>query len=147
MFYVLYISSDSTLGKIKSFLSKVLPGSELRSESDSELVICDDSFTLRVTTGGNNILFAREDYGCEFNYCLWFEIITDNTQWANKLIVITDKILSQLSNELVLESNGEKPFVYQDSSGVYVDSNLGGNESFPFNLISTDWEERELSRE
>jgi hypothetical protein len=147
MFYVLYISSDSTLGEIKSFLSKVLPGSELRSESDSELVICDDSFTLRVTTGGNNILFAREDYSCEFNYCLWFEIITDNTQWANKLIVITDKILSQLSNELVLESNGEKPFVFQDSSGVFVDSNLGGNESFPFNLISTDWEERELSRE
>jgi hypothetical protein len=147
MFYVLYVSTDRTLSKVKEFLSTALLGSKLSSESDSELVFCDDSFTLRVTTGGNNIAFAREDYGCEFNYCLWFEIIPDNSQWANKLIVITDKLMNQLSGELVLESNGEKPFIYQDSSGVFIDSNLGGNESFPFSLISKDWEEKELNRE
>ncbi|MDD1796270.1 hypothetical protein LRP50_24425 [Enterovibrio sp. ZSDZ42] len=147
MFYVLYFSTESRLDEVKEFLSKTLPDSKLSSESGSELSICDDSFTLRVTTDGHNLSFAREDYGCDFNYCFWFEIFTNNIKWSTKLIVITNNLLTNIANELVLESNGEKPFIFHDSSGVFIDPNLGGKESFPFGLISKEWKEKKLSRE
>ena len=147
MFYVMYIFSENKMADIKAFFQTSLPDSEVGSESDSELVLCDDSFTLKVTTTGNNILFASEDYKCEFNYCLWFELILDGNQWASKLMILTDKLLGQISKNLVLESNGEKPVVLQDSRGLFIDSNLGGEEPLPFDLISFACEERELIRE
>jgi len=147
MFYVIYFSTEKNFHDIKKAIEEVLPQSTVSLESDLELIVVDDSFTLRVTNSGNNILFASEDYGCSFNYCFWFEIILSCQNWSSSLMEVTNKVLSFLSKELVLESNGERPFVFQDSSGVYIDSKFVEDEAFDFELICLDWKEKQLTRE
>ena len=147
MFYVMYFSSASTLDQVERIVLKGSPRRETSFKSNSDVVICDDSFTIKITTEGNHILFAREDYGYRFNYCFWFDVITGHDLWAIALMDITDLILRNLSTELVLESNGEKPFIIQDSTGLFVDPDLAGLEQFPFDRILLKMEKKVLMRQ
>lgn len=147
MFYVMYVSSTKSFIETKQFTIKSLQNATLNEDTELELVLSDDPFTLRVTHKGNNLQFASEDYGHTFHYCFWFDIINGFEAWSEELIRFVNSIMLNIADICVLESNGEKPFIYKTDEGLFLDRDLGGSKEFPYELLTQSWEDRKLERE
>lgn len=141
MFYTLYLEYETSFRNLKNLIiDSNIRGSEVISQSEKDIVIVADAFTLRVEAGGHNAAFAAEDYSLEFNICFWLDINSSETSWAKDLMNFVNQLMRTTRGDLVLESNGDKPIVLRREEKVYVDCNFG-NRSFPFDLLSMKYEE------
>lgn len=146
MFFILYFATGTTFNEIKKYLAESIQGATLTSNTDDELVLTHDSFTLRLTHNGNSIQFASEDYELALEFCLWIDVISSSKSWADDLIELSNKILNEYEGNLILESNGEKPMLIRNSTGLFVDKKLRSEDKFPLNLLTMNYEDKDLVR-
>lgn len=147
MFYVMYISDSRSLDQLGNIFKRLLQENmSVISESEKEIIISTDGFTLRITVGGDNVVFASEDYLLKFDCCCWFDIVNSYSFWAEELMQFTSGVLNSLSGNVVLEANGDNPILLREKGMVYIDKNIG-NGSFPFDFLNVTYVERSLIRE
>jgi len=147
MFFVMYISSQESLEKLVSILKTYFQGESINlKDKDHELIISTAGFTLWVSSGGNKVKFASEDYATQFEFCLWFDIVTSCSDWADRLMKFSNSVLLELESDLVLESYGEKPMLLRKAGRLYVDRNLG-DANYPFEHLEVEFEKTVLRRE
>lgn len=143
----MYISDSHSLSQLGSIFKRLLQENmDVLEESDKEIVLSTDAFTLRITVGGNNVVFASEDYLLKFDCCCWFDIINSYSFWAKELMQFTNGVLNSLTGNVVLEANGDTPILLRESGVVYIDRRIG-NGSFPFDFIKINYLEKPLVRE
>ena len=131
----MYFSSKSSFSDIsKMCLTFFCNESDIHKKSSKSLVLCRESFTLNITTGGQGVKFASEDYGSQYQHCCWFEIISSHPNWAEELMNFVNFMLAKNGGDCVLQSNGERPVMLKKSGKVYIDNSIGDG-SFPFHLI------------
>lgn len=146
MFYILYFQYTGKLEALKQLLSNLFTSDTEMKLSNNELLIITDWATLRFSNHGPRIDFAKEDYGLPFSICAWIDITSNNEIWSSELLKLTDNLLNLFAGACILEANGEKPILLRNQSGLFVDRNLGGSESMPFELLKDSWTEITLER-
>ncbi|MGM1046307.1 hypothetical protein SAMN05661091_5499 [Paenibacillus uliginis N3/975] len=151
MFYILYIGTDYAFDELKKMLEDHLvhtveDGEILRTSSE-ELVISWDWATLSIKEGGQGLRFTSEDYEMELRYSFWFEILSENADWAERLMSFTGHMLSQFKGDCVLESNGDTPILIRRNNRIVVDDKkLKGTRRFPFHALNQNFVEGDIER-
>ena len=145
MFYTSYLSSHLAFEELAAIVQAPFRDHGIKTQNtDNDFSISSPGFTLRLTKGGNNVVFANEDYATSFDYCLWFEIINSYKDWADDLMLFTNYLLEHLDGDYVLETNGDKPILLRQTGELYIDRNIGDG-SFPFHLINLPYSEKSLA--
>lgn len=151
MFYVFYMGIDRAFEEIKRVIEDQIlkepvgEGGEVLRNTAEEFVVSFDWATLRIKEGGPGLAFASEDYGMELRYSFWFDILSEEPDWAERLMSFTGAILGRFEGDGVLESNGDTPILKRRSSSIVVDDKkLKGRECFPFHALNHPYVEGDI---
>ncbi|KKO55200.1 SitI3 family protein [Paenibacillus sp. DMB20] len=151
MFYIFYMGIDCAFEEIKRVIEERIltepagEGGEVLRNTAEEFVVSFDWATLRIKEGGHRLVFASEDYGMELRYSFWFDILSDQSDWAERLMSFTGAILGRFEGDGVLESNGDTAILTRRTSAIVVDDKkLKGRESFPFHALNQPYVEGDI---
>ncbi len=158
MFYVFYLASNNrnSFTQIKKTVIDITPtvsqdiskGSpQIVEDTDDQLRIWCDFFSLVVKNGGQSVRFRSEDYGMNFRYQFWFDVYTVNPNWLEGMLCFIGNIMKMYDGDCVLESNGDTPIAMRkDNSIIIDDKNLNGMQSFPFFKLGIECQQGDLKQ-
>ncbi|WP_139025311.1 hypothetical protein [Acetonema longum] len=142
----MYVGTECSFDEFKETIQKNwLNSGDLLRESDQELAISCDSFTIKAKKGGQEIVFAKEDYCLELNYQCWFDVYHAHSNWLNDLMRFVGKLLRNLEGDAVLLSNGDKPILMRKENKVIVaDEKINHTKKFPFHELGLSYQAGKL---
>ncbi len=80
-------------------------------------------------------------------FSLWFDILPNQPDWAEKLMAFTGRLLSRIGGDCILESNGDTPILTRTGSRIVVDDKkLKGTAKFPFHALKLSFVEGDLEK-
>lgn len=146
MIYVLYVGTELSFDEFKEAIKKKwFETGELLRESSQELAIAFDSFTIKAKRGGQEIVFANEDYCLELKYQCWFDVYHTHSNWLNDLISFVGKLIGNIEGDAILLSNGDKPILIRKENKITVAGDkINGSRRFPFHELGLSYQEGKL---
>lgn len=148
MFYNLYLGTGSSFEELSATLVTLHAGDgDVIRNTAEELVISFDWATMTAKEGGQGLIFKSEDYGMPLRFSLWFDILPNQPDWAEKLMTFTGRLLSRIGGDCILESNGDTPILTRTGSRIVVDDKkLKGTAKFPFHALKLSFVEGDLEK-
>lgn len=148
MFYNLYLGTGLSFEELGATVVALLPGEgEVIRHTADELVVSFDWATMTVQEGGQGLVFKSEDYGFPLRFSLWFDVLPDQPDWAERLMAFTGRLLSRIGGDCILESNGDTPILTRTGSRIVVDDKkMKGTAKFPFHALKLSYIEGDLEK-
>ena len=73
-FHKLYLGNDCDFNELKKACLEYMPKSKSKvTESDNQLSISSEAFTIFLKEGGNSVKFRSEDYNLNLNYDFYID--------------------------------------------------------------------------
>lgn len=139
MFCSFYFGGNSEFSEFKKAIIRIFQGVEI-IDTDDNLTICSNGFTLSIKEGGHGVVFASEDHSIELKFDFYIDIIVSYTNWARELMDFIGKLLNSMNGDCILELN-DKPILLRKDNVVIVDEKkLSGAEGFPFHGLGIDYQ-------
>ncbi|GAA0404314.1 hypothetical protein [Paenibacillus motobuensis] len=139
MFCNFYFGGYSDFSEVKFSVTRLLQDVEI-TETDDNLTVSSDGFTLSINEGGHSAMFASEDYDIELKFSCYIDIIVSHTNWAYELMVFIGKLLNNMDGDCILELN-DKPILLRKNNVITVDDKkLSGAVEFPFYGLGLDYQ-------
>lgn len=146
-FHKLYLGNDCDFNELKKVCIEYMSQSNSKvTESDNQLSISSEGFTIFLKEGGNSVKFRSEDYDLSLNYDFYIDINGMYSNWAIELMEFIGKILNNFQGDFVLEANADFPYIMRKKqNGVIIvdDTNL---ESFPFDSLGVEFKKDKLEQ-
>lgn len=144
MFCSFYFGGSSEFSEFKKTIIRLLQGGEIVDTDDNLTVSCD-GFTLSIKEGGHGVRFASEDHSMELKYNVYIDVIVSYTNWAHELMAFIGALLRSMDGDCILELN-DKPILSRKDNVVTVDENkLSGAKGFPFQNLSMDYQTGDIA--
>lgn len=146
MFYIFYIESKYNFQELKNIIVKILnkkPYGEIYIIEDTgcELEIVCDYFILSIDNNSESIKNTSEDYKIDLGYRFWIDMYTSQNDIVEKLMAFIGACISRIGGQSILLSNGDIPIlIIQDKKIIVDDTNLNGEENFPFENLGIPFE-------
>jgi hypothetical protein len=139
MFCSFYFGGSSEFSEFKQTIIRLLQGGEIVDTDDNLTVSCD-GFTLSIKEGGHGVRFASEDHGIELKFNVYIDVIVSYTNWAQELMAFIGELLCSMDGDCILELN-DKPILLRKDHVVTVDEKkLSGEKGFPFGALGIDYQ-------
>lgn len=139
MFCSFYFGGSSDFSEFKKTIISLLQGVEI-IETDDNLTLSSNGFTLSIKEGGHRVEFASEDHGIVLKFDFYIDIIVSYSNWAYELMVFIGKLLNSMNGDCIFELN-DKPILLRKDNVVTVDEKkLSGAEGFPFHGLGLDYQ-------
>lgn len=109
MFCSFYFGGNSEFSEFKKTIIRLLQGDEIL-DTDDNLTVSSDGFTLSIKEDGHGVVFASEDHGIELKFDFYIDIIVSYANWARELMIFIGKLLNSMNGDCILELN-DKPIL------------------------------------
>lgn len=147
MFYTLYLKSEKDFSDFKKHsyeeLKSLTRSIDIHENSEHQLVMECDAFSVRITNKSQAIQVIGEDYGLELRYLLWFELYySDEQSTDQRMMKLVGKIIDKNSGPCIMLLNGDIHILKCERDRVVV----AGNRKFsaPFHCMDIEYTTGEL---
>lgn len=131
MFCNFYFGGYSNFSELKISVTRLYQDVDI-TETDDNLTISSDGFTLSIKEGGHGVMFASEDYDIELKFSCYIDIIVSHTNWAYELMVFIGTLLNEIDGDCILELNDKSILLRKNNVITVDDKKLNGTVDFPF---------------
>ncbi len=152
MFYTLYLGLEIGFLEIKQLLIEIfrfkqIEGMDIYKDTDKELSISCNWFSMKLNMRSRSITFLGEDYNMDLKCQIWFELLSSVEGASEMMMYVIGRILEQTQGDAILLSNGDTPILERRNGFVTVDdTKLGGQKRFPFDKLEIEYDEGELKQ-
>lgn len=136
VFHKMYLGNDCDFNQLKKSVIDFVSENDVRIvDTNNELIIASEGFTMFIKEGGNSVAFRSEDYRLNFKFDFYIDINNSYANWAVELMEFAGKLLKSYNSDFVLETNGDSAYIMrkkEDGIIIVDDTKLG---VFPFDSL------------